>query len=248
MSKVILVHGAFNELWGPNELKARWMPCCPCTASGTTGSIFTRTTWRCASTATSSDAIPARKRIASSRCRWPVSPRRWLILAGVGTPSPCSARRPARRRSGTVDMVTTMTTEPDLREQAPPAHRAAGSGTTPGSWADTRSGPCSPTCRPMHRWRSIPSSRSRGSPLASPMVFGSLEPAPVDGKGVWPGSDPDAGSTCAPSGDKAAGGPAGRPMFGPRVEEVLVDNGHRTRRSRHQCGRDWPSNSGRAQR
>jgi pimeloyl-ACP methyl ester carboxylesterase len=26
MSQVTLIHGAFNELWGPNELKARWMP------------------------------------------------------------------------------------------------------------------------------------------------------------------------------------------------------------------------------
>ena len=26
MSRILLVHGAFNELWGPNELKARWLP------------------------------------------------------------------------------------------------------------------------------------------------------------------------------------------------------------------------------
>src|SRR5580765_6200278 len=26
MARIILVHGAFNELWGPNELKARWLP------------------------------------------------------------------------------------------------------------------------------------------------------------------------------------------------------------------------------
>ena len=26
MAHVVLVHGAFNELWGPNELKARWLP------------------------------------------------------------------------------------------------------------------------------------------------------------------------------------------------------------------------------
>lgn len=24
MAKIVLVHGAFNELWGPNELRARW--------------------------------------------------------------------------------------------------------------------------------------------------------------------------------------------------------------------------------
>ncbi len=26
MARVILVHGAFNELWGPHELKERWLP------------------------------------------------------------------------------------------------------------------------------------------------------------------------------------------------------------------------------
>jgi pimeloyl-ACP methyl ester carboxylesterase len=26
MSKIVLIHGAFNELWGPHELKARWLP------------------------------------------------------------------------------------------------------------------------------------------------------------------------------------------------------------------------------
>ena len=26
MARIVLVHGAFNELWGPHELKARWLP------------------------------------------------------------------------------------------------------------------------------------------------------------------------------------------------------------------------------
>jgi hypothetical protein len=26
MAKIVVVHGAFNELWGPNELKSRWLP------------------------------------------------------------------------------------------------------------------------------------------------------------------------------------------------------------------------------
>ncbi len=25
MARVLLVHGAFNEFWGPYELKARWL-------------------------------------------------------------------------------------------------------------------------------------------------------------------------------------------------------------------------------
>jgi hypothetical protein len=26
MARILLVHGAFNEFWGPHELKARWLP------------------------------------------------------------------------------------------------------------------------------------------------------------------------------------------------------------------------------
>ncbi len=26
MAKVVVVHGAFNELWGPHELTSRWLP------------------------------------------------------------------------------------------------------------------------------------------------------------------------------------------------------------------------------
>ena len=26
MARVLMVHGAFNEFWGPHELKARWLP------------------------------------------------------------------------------------------------------------------------------------------------------------------------------------------------------------------------------
>jgi hypothetical protein len=26
MARVLLVHGAFNEFWGPHQLKARWLP------------------------------------------------------------------------------------------------------------------------------------------------------------------------------------------------------------------------------
>jgi predicted alpha/beta hydrolase family esterase len=64
-----------------------------------------------------------------------------------------------------------------------------------------------------------------GSPLAAPMVFNALEPAPVDGRGSWPGSvqrwvnvralNDKACETCLAD------------HFGPRVEELVIDNGHR---------------------
>ena len=36
MARIVLVHGAFNELWGPHELKSRWLPAVCGTGCGTT--------------------------------------------------------------------------------------------------------------------------------------------------------------------------------------------------------------------
>jgi hypothetical protein len=64
-----------------------------------------------------------------------------------------------------------------------------------------------------------------GSPLASPAIFEHLDPPPTDGRGEWPGSIQRWVNVRA-VGDKAAAVPLGE-RFGPRVEEVLIDNGHR---------------------
>ena len=64
-----------------------------------------------------------------------------------------------------------------------------------------------------------------GSPLAAPMIFQSLDPSPVDGVGVWPGSV-ERWINIRAVGDKAAAVPLSK-RFGERVEDVLVDNGHR---------------------
>ena len=57
------------------------------------------------------------------------------------------------------------------------------------------------------------------------MILGSLDPAPVDGHGAWPGSVRRWVNVRA-VGDKAAEVPLSS-TFGPDVEDVVVDNGHR---------------------
>ena len=64
-----------------------------------------------------------------------------------------------------------------------------------------------------------------GSPLAVPMIFNSLEPAPVDGQGVWPGSVQRWVNVRALN-DFACESPLAD-HFGPRIEEFVIDNGHR---------------------
>jgi hypothetical protein len=57
------------------------------------------------------------------------------------------------------------------------------------------------------------------------MIFDRLDPAPVDGQGLWPGTI-ERWVNVRAIGDKAAAVPP-REKFGGRVEDVLVDNGHR---------------------
>ena len=57
------------------------------------------------------------------------------------------------------------------------------------------------------------------------MVGGMLDPPLVDGKGQWPGAVTRWVNVRA-VGDKVAAVPLGE-RFGDRVEDVMVDNGHR---------------------
>ena len=65
-----------------------------------------------------------------------------------------------------------------------------------------------------------------GSPLGGGWVFGQLEPSPVDGVGVWPGSI-ERWVNIASVGDRACEEPELARRFGDRVTDLGVDNGHR---------------------
>ena len=58
------------------------------------------------------------------------------------------------------------------------------------------------------------------------MVFNGLKPTPVDGVGAWPGNVRRWVNVAA-VGDKAAENARLSTRFGSRVEDRLVDNGHR---------------------
>jgi pimeloyl-ACP methyl ester carboxylesterase len=65
-----------------------------------------------------------------------------------------------------------------------------------------------------------------GSPLATPFAFDQLKPEPVDGVGQWPGSV-RSWTNIAAVGDPACGGKGLAHRFGDRVVDHIVDNGHR---------------------
>jgi hypothetical protein len=116
MSRVVLVHGAFNELWGPNELKARWLP------------ALRDGLWHHGATVADEDVAvcfygdlfrrdpEAADAAAFEQSRAGVAEMLSSLGEGLGLEAISQAASDAAF-DRTVDMVTTMTTVPDLRDR-----------------------------------------------------------------------------------------------------------------------------------
>ena len=224
MPRVVLVHGAFNELWGPNELKARWLP------------ALRDGLWHCGVTISDDDVAvcfygdlfrrapgtEAERRLEQSRAGFAEA---LSDLAGGDAIAALGQAANDAAFERTVDMVTIMATVPDVREQMRVrAERVVGDETrvvvahSLGTLL-TYEALCHHPQWPVQTFVTL------GSPLASPAIFEHLDPPPTDGRGEWPGSIRRWVNVRA-VGDTAAAVPLGE-RFGPRVEEVLIDNGHR---------------------
>ena len=224
MARIVLVHGAFNELWGPHELRARWLPAVrdglwhhdvaiadDDVAVCFYGDLFRRTP------GAGDDPTFAQTRAGIAEA-----------LSDLGGGDAVAALGQAANDAAfdrTVDMVTVMATTPDLREQMRARAEPLVTGETRVIVAHSLGTLLSYMALCRHpRWN-VHTLVTLGSPLASPMIFEHLDPPAVDGVGQWPGSVRRWVNVRA-VGDKAAAVPLGE-RFGSRVEEVLVDNGHR---------------------
>jgi pimeloyl-ACP methyl ester carboxylesterase len=225
MARIVLVHGAFNELWGPHELKHRWLPALrdglwhhgvevgdDDVAVAFYGDLFRRDP----ETAEDPGWATARAGVAD-------------MLTGLAPDGALEALGQAANEAvfdRTVDMVTTMMTNPDLRSQVRARlERVVGAdcqvlvGHSLGSVVSYNALVDNPSW-PVELLVTL------GSPLGSPMVFGSLVPAADDGFGAWPGSV-QRWVNVAAVGDRAAEVSRLAEKYGPKVEDHLVDNGHR---------------------
>ena len=114
----------------------------------------------------------------------------------------------------TVDMATVMLTEPDLRDRLRERIEAEISDDTRVLVAHSLGTVLSYAALVQHDDWPVHTFVTLGSPLAVPLVFNGLEPAPVDGRGVWPGSVQRWVNVRA-VGDKACGPLARRPVRSP---------------------------------
>ena len=224
MARIILVHGAFNELWGPNELKARWLPAL---RDGLWhhgvqiddrdvdvcfyGDLFRR------APGTEEEARMEQSRAGIAEAMSDMDGGDAIAVLGQAAGDAAFER--------TVDMVTIMATDPDLRTKMRARIEPLVDSSTRVLVAHSLGTLLSYMALCNHPQWPIRTFVTLGSPLATPMMFGQLDPAPVDGQGVWPGAI-ERWINVRAVGDKAAA-VALADKFGPRVEDVLIDNGHR---------------------
>jgi len=229
MTRIVLVHGAFNELWGPHELKARWSPAL---RDGLWhhgveiddadievcfyGDLFRRapgTEW-------DEKIEQSRAGIADAL----------TDLAGADAITALGQAASDAAFDRTVDMVTIMATDPDLRTKMRARIEPLVGDDTRVIVAHSLGTVLSYMALSNHPQWNVHTFVTLGSPLASDMIFGSLDPKPVDGVGIWPGSV-ERWVNVRAVGDKAAAVPLGERFgqspSGRSVEDVLVDNGHR---------------------
>jgi len=218
-----MVHGAFNELWGPNELKARWLPAL---RDGLWhhgveiedidaevcfyGDLFRR-----------EPGTEADRRIENSRAG----------IADALSDLPGDEMIQALNRlageaafARTVDLVTIMATEPDLQARMRARMESRVGPDTRVIVAHSLGTVLSYIALSNHPDWTVDTLVTLGSPLASPMLNG-LAASFVDDFGAWPGSVQRWVNVRALA-DQACSVPLTE-KFGPRVEEVVVDNGRR---------------------
>ena len=224
MARVLLVHGAFNEFWGPYELKARWLPALRDglwhhnveIADADVGVCFYGDLFR------REPGTDAGHRLEKSRAG---IAELLTDLAGIDVIAALGQAASSAAFDRIVDMVTIMATKPDLRARMRARAEAMVDDDTRVIVSHSLGTMFSymALCNHPH-WR-VHTFLTLGSPLASPLIFKHLDPPAIDGKGQWPGSI-ERWVNVRAIGDKAAAVTL-QEKFGPRVEEVLIDNGHR---------------------
>ncbi len=224
MALIVLVHGAFNEFWGPHELKARWLP------------ALRDGLWHHGVEVDDKDVGVCfygdlfRREPDTGAERRPEHSRAGIaeLVANLQGTDMIAALAQAVSDAAfdrIADMVMIMATTPDLRSRMRARAEALVGNDTRVIVSHSLGTVFSymALCNHPH-WR-VHMFVTLGSPLASPIFFEHLDPPPIDGKGQWPGSV-ERWVNVRAIGDKAAGVTL-REKFGTRVEELLIDNGHR---------------------
>lgn len=222
---VVLIHGGFNELQGPNAIRSRWVPALQdgLWHHGATvdpddvGVVFYGDLFR------NDPEVPDSELYMSTRQEVALS------LEALGDSDVLGVVNQAANNAAfdrTVDMVTTMAATPDLADRIGERYDRVVGPRTKVIVAHSMGTVVAWTALCHRPGSTVHTLVTLGSPLGSPMVFDQLDPQPVDGRGAWPGPVQQWVNVAA-VGDKACGVPRLATKFGDRVRDRQVDNGHR---------------------
>ena len=229
MTRVVGVHGAFHELWGPNEVAGRWLPAirdglwhadtdldADDFAMAFYGDLFRH----------APDSEPTDADLEA------VARNSGLLdlatqLQGAGGLEALSKAIGAEMLHRLLDQAGRYIADPATRVAVRARIEQVVTPDTRVIVAHSLGSVAAYEALCAHPEWGVTDFVTVGSPLgATGIVFEHLDPAPVDGTGVWPGSVV-AWTNVAAIGDVACAAPRLADRFGPRVTDAAVDNGHR---------------------
>ena len=225
MSKVVLVHGAFNELWGPHELKARWFPALQdglwhhgaAIDPDDVGVCFYGDLYRLDLSQITEEEWK-KSRAGAEEMLSEFGGEHGLDFLSQ------AAGKYAQDR--TIDMVTIMAREPTIRRDSRSRLLDVISPETKVIVSHSMGTVISHQTLTLNPEIQIDTLVTLGSPLGSDYVFDALQGERSGDLGPWPGSTRNWVNVAA-HGDHAAAVNKLADKFGDRVEDHLIDNGYR---------------------
>ncbi len=224
MALIVLVHGAFHELWGPRELQARWVPALRdgLWSTGTDiepdqvavsfyGDLFRHD--------------PETDEVPDEATRAGVAD---MLHETLGEETLASLSQAAGKATfdRTVDMVETLMTKPGLQQSVQSRVVESVGPDTRIIVAHSLGTLITYNALVAHPEWEIDTFVTLGSPLGASMLVKTMVPHDEAGHPLWPGSVKHWVNIAA-VGDHACAEPRLSSVFGGRVVDRLVDNGHR---------------------
>jgi len=229
MARIVGVHGAFHQLWGPNQLKSRWLPAVRDGLRHATQDVadddFAMAFYGDVFRPDVAAGRPDREELLE------LAERSGLIEViedhlGPGGLEALAVEIGRETLRQLIHQLGRYFADSSIRDEVRSRFIEVVDSDTEVIVAHSMGTVVAYECLAAHAEWSPHTFITLGSPLGGDFVFPNLEPAPVAGLGAWPGSI-TTWTNVAAIDDTIVRIPELATRFGPDVSDVAVDNGHR---------------------